>query len=90
MHSITGSQLLISAGNFSSTMSKRASKKTVVVKSRATSTKKPLPLTESDPMSDHEKLTMDGLKLWSVSALQAFLMVRKKSIDGNHDTLAAR
>ena len=49
-----------------------------------------LPLAESDPLSPFEVLTVDELKLWSLSALQSFLLVRNKNPDGAHDILAAR
>ena len=47
-------------------------------------------MSEEDIMSAKDDMTVDGFNLWSVPALKAFLHVRGKSVDDQHDTLAAR
>ena len=37
-----------------------------------------------------ENLTFESFALWSTNALKTYLHVRSKSIEGNHEDLAAR
>ncbi len=48
------------------------------------------PLDEDCALSAHDKLSLEDVKLWSVSSLKAFLAMRNKAIDGDHSTLSAR
>ncbi|KAH3817671.1 uncharacterized protein LOC127882165 [Dreissena polymorpha] len=41
-------------------------------------------------MADLNDMTLDKFKLWSVNALRVYLSLRKKSITGNFDEIAAR
>ena len=49
-----------------------------------------LPVTEDDPLSDLDNVTVEAMKLWSVASLKSFLAVRGKQVHGDHDTLVAR
>ena len=44
----------------------------------------------ADPCANFDVMTLDSFRMWSAAALKGFLAIRKRSIDGTHEELAAR